>query len=154
MDKGTFTVDSPFIKGAVGFVKNKTYDFNQFSITPRDNGAIFVYSSQGKPLDQTSNPVLVAISEVKNRDSGWHKKDKFDWGNGPTLLRHMDIEMTFNNQSSFYAKLITNRGKIGRTAFIQKKGSQTIFSNNKQPSPWFALTLKPAGKETTQVAKK
>lgn len=115
LDNSILRVDSNILKGIAGFIKNKTFEFDNLTITPNQDGAVFVYSPEGKSFEKSNNLIVVAISEIKNTNSGWSSKEKFNWGSAPTLLKNMDVKIT-------------------------KDGKIFTFSTKELNSPWFEIS--------------
>ncbi len=89
--EGIFTVDSPRLNAAVGFIKNKPLTLGQFTITADQNGAVALLKNGNKYI-------LFAVSEVKNTGSGWDSKGKFNWGKAPVVLRRINVKIQYNNK--------------------------------------------------------
>ncbi|GEM_PF-5660770 len=88
---GILIVKSDTFEGISGAIKNKSIQLNHFILTADTDGLVFVYSEQGELLSKAKKLTLVAISEVKNANSGW-KNGKFNWGNAPTLLKKISVK--------------------------------------------------------------
>jgi len=89
---GIFTINTPSLSAAVGFIKNIPITLRPFIITADQNGAVIL-------LKQGEKYILFAISEVKNTESGWNPDRKFTWGKPPVLLKRINVAVQRNNKT-------------------------------------------------------
>ncbi len=99
--KGTYKIDSPKIKGVVGIIKNRTFRFGNVMIIPATDGAVFIYSQENKPIQDSYKLMSVSIGEVKNKNSGWNNKGGFDWGEAPVLIKKTFTKIKINKKTYF-----------------------------------------------------
>ncbi|HAJ56734.1 MAG TPA: hypothetical protein DCL35_03065 [Candidatus Omnitrophica bacterium] len=138
-ENGFFMLDSAFVKGAVGLIKNRTVSLPSFSFTSGQDGAVFISSLENKPIDASKRLLLVTVSEVKNTDSGWHK-DRFKWGRAPTLLKKMDVSIYMPADKKIKVYALDEKGQRKRTIKTRKKGGRIYFSTKNTKTPWFEIT--------------
>jgi len=89
---GIFTVTSPSLDAAVGFIKDKSIALGPFTITTDQNGAIAL-------LKDGESYILFAISDVKNTGSGWNVEGKFNWGKHPVLLKRINATVKIDDKT-------------------------------------------------------
>ncbi|MFH1691847.1 MAG: carbohydrate binding domain-containing protein [Candidatus Omnitrophota bacterium] len=136
---GYYEINSKKVKGAAGAIKNKTFTFAPFTIEPQDNGAVFVFSPQDKPIEDSNRIILVAIGDVKNTGSYWGDDGKFQWGHGPVLLKQMNL--TIKVVSGVTPKLyeLDNKGNRGDEITGIVNGDTAFFFMSKRNTPWFEI---------------
>jgi len=140
--EGIYKINSSKIKGVVGFIKDKTFDFDSFTITASQNGAVLLYSPEGKSIEKSNRLILVTISEVKNKDSAWNKEKRFNWGTAPTFLRNMSVKVILNTDKVIDIYLLDNKGIRANKIKTQSEGDIIVFSTEGTNSPWFEINLK------------
>lgn len=134
VNDGFFSLNAHQVKGAAGMIKNKMITLGQFTILSKQDGAVFLYATDEKTIEESKGLILVIIGQIKNKNSGW-KNGKFDWGAGPTLIKKMDAAIkltTSNNLSVFELDAEGKRGKKLKTHF--RKGTMG-FSTKNSDSP-------------------
>jgi hypothetical protein len=138
VEDGIFKLNSLKIQGASGFIKDKTVLLNSFCINSNQNGTVFIFSAENKPIQEANKLILITISEIKNKNSGW-LEEKFTWGTSPTLLKKMNvtIEIPLNKSFKVYELNVDGTRKEGiKTSFKNKTLS---FSTNNSNSPLFEI---------------
>lgn len=101
---GIYRIESAKIKGVAGFIKDKTVALDFISLKPTQNGAIFLYSAENKPIAESTKLVLAIIGEIKNTGSEW-KNGRFNWGHAPVLLKDITDKITITNKNYTIWKL-------------------------------------------------
>lgn len=137
IENGVLKLNSPYIKGAAGFIKGKSLSLGNLSITSDTDGAVFVYSGDNKPIIESNKLILVTISEIKNRGAGW-KNDRFLWGTAPTLMKKMDVEIDLGVKRKFKVYELDQSGSR-----IKKDSAEYlhIFSTKDRNSSWFEISF-------------
>lgn len=130
------------IKGLCGFTRNKTLKAGPITAKPADDGAIFLCSLDQKPDEQSARFLLIALSEVKNTNSGW-KKTGFDWGTAPTLLKKMNLNISLPANKGAIVYVLDNSGKRAQQIKLNKKKGIAQFNTQEFNSPWFEIVLNP-----------
>lgn len=92
MEKNHYLVITPSVTAAAGFIKGKKITLGPFTFMPSDNGAVILVSKDNKPLDRSKEFLLIAVGEIKNKNSGWNKSGKFNWGQGPVMIKRIRLE--------------------------------------------------------------
>jgi hypothetical protein len=133
-----FRFNSPHIEGIAGLIKDVTCDLGPATVRPNSNCTIFLYSSENKPIEDSNALILIALSEVKNKDSGW-KKEKFKWGTKPTMLKNVDIEISLPGDKEWEVCEIAPDGTKGRQIVTSQKDNKLTFSTKRSNSPLFLL---------------
>jgi hypothetical protein len=133
---------TPKIKGLCGFTGNKVLQAGSITVKPADDGAIFLCALDKKPAEESSDFLLVALSEVKNTNSGWGKTG-FNWGNEPVLLKRVNLEISIPANKDAIVFVLDNRGKRGQRIKLEKTKDITTFNPKDFNSPWFEILLKP-----------
>jgi len=98
VENGVFKLDYSKIIGVSGFIKGKEFTVGDFTIKSDQDGAVFVYSADNLPIKYSKKLILIAVSEVKNKNSGWNG-EKFNWGSPPVLLKSMRVTVTSKQKS-------------------------------------------------------
>ena len=142
IENGVFEVNSSRVKGIVGFIKDKTYSFDFLTIKSNENGAIFIYSPEGKSLEDSEKLMLVTISEVKDKTSGWSDSGRFNWGNHPILLKKMGVKIYLKTNKNFKVYKIDEKGVKIEQIRTQFEGGDVKFSINGSNTPWFEISAK------------
>lgn len=137
---GYYTLNSRQVKGASGAIKNKTFTLGRFTIEPKENGAIFIFSPDHKPTESSNKIILVAIGEVKNTNSYWDEYNKFHWGQSPVLLKKMDLTIRISSETQPKIYLLDNQGKPAKEPISGTfNNSTTFFSTTDAQTPWFEI---------------
>jgi hypothetical protein len=140
IENGVYRISSSEFKGVVGFIKDKTYYFDSFSIKADQNGGVFLFSPENKPIQESNRLMLVTIGEVKNKDSSWDNGEKYDWGYAPTLLKKIGVEISLNINNNFKVYEIDDRGVRSRPIETNLDSSGVIsFSTHESKTIWFEI---------------
>lgn len=137
---GYYELDSKQIKGAAGAIKNKTFTFGNITIEPRDNGAVFIFSPENKPTEDSGKLILVALGDVKNTDSYWDENEKFHWGKAPVLLKQINLTIRITSEKTPKIYRLDNKGKRGEEITGIISNDTSYFSIRNAQSPWFEIT--------------
>lgn len=92
MEKDHYLVTTSSLSAAAGFIKDKEITLGPFTFTPGENGAVILFSKDNKPLDQSKEFLVITVGEIKNKNSGWDKNGKFQWGQGPVMIKRIRLE--------------------------------------------------------------
>lgn len=138
LEPGILILQSPRLIGSAGFIKDKPLSFERVKITVNKDGAVFLYSTDDKPIEVSNRLVLVNIGRVKNQDSGWKNK-RFDWGRPPTLLEKIDIEVTLDIDRNFKVYALDQSGTRGKEIYLVQKNNALTFTTQGSNSPWFEI---------------
>jgi hypothetical protein len=133
-----FKLNSLQVKGIVGFIKDKAFEVPPLTITSRQNGTVFLYSPKNKPIEDSTSLILVAISEVKNKNSFWKNK-RFNWGTKPTMLKNMDIEISLPSDKEWEIHEIAPDGTKGKPIKTFSRNGRLTFSTKNSASLWFEI---------------
>lgn len=137
VEDGVLKVDTPLLQGIIGNIKNKQFKIANASITANENGAIIIYSPQKQLVTESERLIAVALSEVKNTDSGWIN-NKFRWGKSPVLLKKIKATILLERNKPSKVYEITTDGK--RAAEIESSYVQnTLYFMTTAPTPWFEI---------------
>lgn len=136
---GIFTLESPFIAGAAGFIKERTILFDSINLTSNQDGTVFIYSAENRPLEQSHKLILITLSNVKNENSGWKNK-RFHWGKAPTLLRKMDVVVSLDLKKKFKVYALDASGRRRKLIKTRLENNRLIFSTRNSDSCWFEIT--------------
>jgi hypothetical protein len=90
--KDFYLVRTSFLSAAAGFIKGKKITLGSFSFIPSDNGALILISKDNKPFDQSKEFLIITVGEIKNKNSGWVKNGKFQWAQGPVMIKKIRLE--------------------------------------------------------------
>jgi len=100
-----------------------------------------LFSPENKPIQEAEKLILLAVSEIKNKGSGWQQQE-FSWGKSPILLKSLvvdiKIETADNDKIKVYA--LDNKGSRSKeipTLYIDNKAS---FSTEESKTLWFEIT--------------
>ena len=136
---GVLTVDAGIVKGTVGFIKDKTIIFGSITLTTNQDGAVFLYSSDHKPLEESKKLMLVIISEVKNKNSGWNSGGKFQWGNVPTIAGTISVDITIKTASYLKVYELNNSGVRDKEINTNYTDNKISFSTKEATTLWFEI---------------
>ncbi|MDD5165862.1 MAG: hypothetical protein PHQ57_00525 [Candidatus Omnitrophica bacterium] len=132
---GILTLESPTLQGSIGFIKDKTMRISDLTIKSDKDGAVLLYSMDAQSIKKSNSLILVTLGEVRNSASGW-KKEKFEWGNMPTLLEKMNTKVIFIKNRGLKAHELKPSGSKGRII----SGTKTFyFSTQNLNTPWFEI---------------
>jgi len=137
---GVYKIIGEKVIGATGNIKDQQLELGPKTVNPTQNGAVFMYPTVDKPINETSKIMLLALSEVKNKKSGW-KKDRFNWGVSPTLLNKMDAGISIQSTKKIKVHALDDTGKPRRKIKVKQKEGIATFSTSQSKSPWFLITL-------------
>lgn len=118
---------SPKIKGLCGFTEDKTLQAGAITAKSADNGAIFFCTLDQKPAEESAHFLLIALSEVKNTDSGWVKTG-FNWGTEPTLLKRVNLNITIPVEKAPTVYVLDNSGKREKKVKLNKVNNMLGFN--------------------------
>lgn len=136
---GYYQLDSSQVKGAAGAIKNKTFTFGSITIEPQDNGAIFVFSPENKPTEDSNKLIIAAVGDVKNTDSYWDDNGIFHWGNSPVLLKHINLNIKAISETPPKLYWLDNKGNRGKEITGIVNNDTAFFSSRNIPSPWLEI---------------
>jgi len=131
-------IEAPKIAGAVGFIKGQEINFQGFSFSSDSDGAVFVYTTQDKPIKKARKLVIVTLGEVKNTASGW-ENNKFNWGKPPTLLKKMNVKFSLDSKRKCRIYSLNERGTREEMLNTVRKGEKLYFSTKNTDSCWFEI---------------
>jgi len=136
---GVFILDHPKIKGVAGFIKNKEFNFGFLKIKSDENGAIFIFSAENKPLKESKKLILAFVSKVKNKNSGWKNPESFEWGSSPVMLKKMNVEIWLKTNKNLKVYELNNKSERNRQIKIEKENSFLKFSTKNSKTVWFEI---------------
>lgn len=140
VENGILKIDSTNLIGTSGSIKDKFITLKNFNIKSDQNGSIILYSPENRPIEDSNKLILIAISEINNTNSGW-MDGKFNWGEGPTLLKHMNVVVSLTLNKDFKVYEIDDQGKRGRKIESTYKNNILTFSTQYSNLPWFEITV-------------
>ena len=140
VENGILKLNTPGLRGTSGFIKGKFITFKNFNIKSDQNGSIILYSPENRPIEDSNKLILIAISEIKNTNSGW-MNGRFNWGKAPTVLKHMNIIISLTLGRDFKVYEIDAQGKRGRKIETTFKNNTLTFSTQYSNLPWFEITI-------------
>ena len=139
---GVLKINSSKIKGIAGFIKEKSFALQDLTIKAKGNGAVFLYSSEDTPIQESKKLILVTLSEIKNKNSGWNSYGRFNWGTHPTLLKKLAVDITLETSNNLKVYELTNAGKRGKEIPLKRTDSKVLFSTKGTTSPWFEISTR------------
>ncbi|MCG8432072.1 MAG: hypothetical protein MJA29_12985 [Candidatus Omnitrophica bacterium] len=140
VDDGVLRINSAFIKGASGQIKDLIFDFEDISISSKDNGSVFLI-----PLNQQSDVapmrfLLLTIGEVKNTNGKWIN-NRYCWGVEPTSLKKMCVQIKLKSANKMKVYELTNQGSISKQIYgSDDTRKQHQFTTEHSETPWFIIT--------------
>lgn len=128
IEDNVLMINSDMLEGATGSIKNKTLSFETLTLTSKENGALFIYSPELKPLKEAKRLVLIVASEIRNTNSYWDRTGKFHWGSAPTVSRNFEayVELHLPQQSRVFA--LKNTGERGNELTVNKSNDLQSFT--------------------------
>jgi len=129
VENGVFTIDSNYIQGASGELKNHPIHLSALKINSTSNGAIFILSQDKKTISKSDHLTAIKIGKIKNEGSLWTKPEFFDWGKPNILLEHLPVTLTLKNSNTL----------TGQTINLDAKKNITIYSNKEIGANYFDL---------------
>jgi len=142
LKNGVLRIDSVPLSGIVGFIEDTKWRFNDFSIMTKDNGNVFLYAIDKKPLKETTRLLLITIGTIKNTDSGWTNQGKYKWGHAPTLLKHMDVTVEIPAHKSLIVFELDNAGRRAKEVKVLRAATSSSFTTREATSPFFEILIK------------
>jgi hypothetical protein len=124
---GAVIIDHKLLKGAIGSIKDRSYDFYPLKITSHEDGAVIIFSPDLSTLDKNRNICLIKSGPIKNSGGGFFTGNTFVWGAAPTLLRKMSLDISADD----------NRGL--QTFILDRNGTPSASNDN--ASPWMLAVL-------------
>lgn len=141
LQNGVLTINTPSMRGAVGFIAGKTFNIGIATLTPSNNGAVIVFSPSGAPLEQASKLVLVALNDVKNTNSYWDANGKFAWGSGPVILKGMAVNVGWASNAKLNVYAMDTKGTRSVLIGSANAGDALSIDTLAKGSPWFEFNL-------------
>ena len=138
IEPGVLKIHYPLLTGAVGFIKNKPLSFDGIKITSDQDGVVFLYSTDNRPIDRSDRVVLAMLGGVKNQSSGW-KNGKFDWGASPASLKKLNVAVRLGFGKKFKIYELGPDGKRGKEIVATFENKAIFFSTKSSCSPWFEI---------------
>ena len=127
-------INSPFSKGAMGFVGNKTNtSLDDIGLTSKDNGVIMLSSLDGQPLAESGKMLLVCVGQVTNTNARWSNTVQ-KWGKAPVLMQRLRATMKLPASASYDYTPIDLYG-----APMADKSSVSEFVSCPENAPWALL---------------
>ncbi|MBU1086957.1 MAG: hypothetical protein KKD05_05490 [Candidatus Omnitrophica bacterium] len=133
---------TPKIKGLCGFIENKTLRAGSITAKSADDGAVFLCALDQKSAEESAHFLLIALSEIKNTNSGWGKTG-FNWGTAPTLLKKINLDIKIPKLKAPTVYVLDNSGKRLQKVKFNKVNTQLSFNTQDFNSPWFEIVLNP-----------
>lgn len=140
VNDGVFLLNSDTVEGAAGAIQGKSISSDHMKISSDQNGAVYLVTTDQKPIRDSQSLVLMMISEVKNEQSGWNKEGWFDWGHAPTRLLEINAELSIVSNGRLKAYELDERGSVGKELETKFADGRTIISIKDAKTPWFFLT--------------
>ncbi len=98
--QGYMTVNTPSLKGFVGFTDKSTHELNEISIRVLTPFAVVLVSSleKGKALLETGKILITTVARAKNSGMKYddNKTKLIEVGEAPILMEPVDVELIFN----------------------------------------------------------
>lgn len=139
VENGTFKIDSPKIKGAAGFIKDEPIVLDSLTLTTNRDGAVFLYSLKNGPFKKSNKLILITLSEIKNKDSGWNDRERFDWGSAPTMLKKIGVDVVIENTNKLRVYQLNNKGGRDKEIPVRYEDNKISFSTKEATSLWFEI---------------
>jgi len=134
-----YSINSSFVSGVCGVIKESEWYTGPLKVTPEENGAIFLYSTDGKAINKSENLVLTALNGIRNADSGWGKVDidRYSWGHAPTLLKYFTITAGIKDPIQVY--IMDRNGSLRQEIKTGKTDDMHMFTNQMSAPPWLFI---------------
>ena len=110
INNGVFRLNSPTLAGAEGRIKNIPLDLGPIQVRTSKDGAIFLYTADDKPIENSTRLILVNLGDVANTASGW-SHGKFDWGQGPSRLENTGTQIIFIGNKKWQVFKLNSKGE-------------------------------------------
>lgn len=139
VDNSIFYFKSSQIEGVLGFIQGMPFDLGNITLTPDENGSVFLYSNDNKSINESNSLTLVLISEIKNTGSSWDNKGIFNWGKSPVLLRKLNADVLIKRNNKLIIYELNNKGARNKELTVTSLENQSSFSTKEAPSLWFEI---------------
>ena len=136
-----FSVNSPSLQGVIGFIKDQVLSPGFFNVISSEDGAVLMYSPENVSLETADKLVLVTVSEVKNTNSGWNPDGTFNWGIGPTLLKNIEVQVSFTTEKDCQVFALDSTGTRSIEIVTSRQDNIVSFSTAGLSFPWFEIVL-------------
>ena len=140
---GVFAFDSDQIKGVVGNIKGKTYVLGGITITPTEDGAVFIYSSSNESFAASAKLNVAMVGEVRNSNSGWDKglvsATHYHWGGAPVQMQFIPVGFSMATTDVTSVKKMDETGTETTSLSLTDNAGTTTFNNTGILSPWMVI---------------
>lgn len=149
---GIYTVNTDYIKYAVGHLMNKI-NWDSFTVeverkNSKDTTTVAISSLDLKELDLSEKILIAVVGKARNTGQQWDDNrttTSKSWGKAPVCVEFIKFKISFVSIGSDQCVIVlNNNGEPNGTLELKKEESQMLsFSNDeKNPSLWFLLTRK------------
>jgi len=146
--QAVFTVDAPAAKAAVGFIGGKTLELGNVTFamdtTPTNWGTVTLTALDGKPLNESSNSLLVVAGRAENTGMGWNEKRNSvgtEWGTAPTIVEGIPVIITLHEMDKFRLFKLDSAGNKGsEVKTVNKRRTQVLHIGSQHKTLWYLLT--------------
>ncbi|MFC2123784.1 hypothetical protein ACFLU5_03145 [Bacteroidota bacterium] len=143
-----FTIDAPAAKAAIGYIGGKSIELDKVTIgmdtIPGNWGAITLTAIDGKPLDASSNILLVAAGKAENTNMGWNEEKNSvgtNWGTSPSIVEGIPAKITLLEMEDLKMFTLDSAGNRGsELSIVHRKGNQEIHIGAQHKTLWYLLT--------------
>jgi hypothetical protein len=142
-----FTIDAPAAKAAAGYIGGKSIELDKVTVEmdtiPGNWGVITLTAIDGKPLDESSNILLVAAGKAENTDMGWNDEKNSvgtDWGTAPSIVEGIPAKITLLEMDDLKMFALDSAGNRGNEiSIMHRKGNQVIHIGAQYKTLWYLL---------------
>ena len=146
--QSVFTINSESVKAAVGYIAGKAINLGNVTIamdsTEFNWGVITLASLDGKPIDSSTNMLLVVAGRAENTNMGWNEEKTTvgsEWGDSPSRVEGIPAHIYFDNTEEFNVYVLDSNGNKGDQISVYKKGKQqTIVIGAQHKTLWYLIS--------------
>jgi hypothetical protein len=146
--QAVFTVNAPAAKAAVGYIGGKTIELGNVVIamdsTETNWGTVTLTSLDAKPLEGSSNVLLVVAGRAENTGMGWNEAKNSigtEWGAAPTIVEGIPVKVSLLGLDKFKLfKLDPAGNKADEVNTLDKRRTQELHIGAQHKTLWYLLT--------------
>ncbi len=134
-----YKLESDILCGISGQINSQTVKFDNIQIKSENEGALFFYSTDNKPINQSNQIVFISLSGVKNTNSLWLKENYYDWGKAPVLLKKMKATIKFTGKHPKKIYGMNQSGTLEKEVRIEKTDGLPGFQTQEGDTIWHVV---------------
>ena len=136
------------VKVATGYIGGKTIELGNVTIamdTISNNwGTVTLTAIDGKPLNESSNVLLVVAGRAENTGMGWNEEMNSvgsEWGTAPTIAEGIPVKITLREMEKFRLFILDPAGNKGaEVKIMNKRKTQVLHIGSQYRTLWYLLT--------------